>query len=190
MHNGYLLEIGWFESWREKKNIDEKGLPIPWAPYPFIHFMKDYLKKDMIVFEFGSGSSTHFFSNYCSHVYSVEHNKSWSEDIKSRKPDNVTIIDSELNDSYEKSIHSIDRHFDIIYVDGRRRVNCIRESAGKIEDNGIIVLDDSDREEYREAFDLLEEKMFRHVTFQGIKPLGFIKSTTTIFFKDLRIGNE
>ena len=36
---GYLLEAGWFESFKSLKSIDKKGKPIPWFSYPFIDFL-------------------------------------------------------------------------------------------------------------------------------------------------------
>ncbi len=36
---GYLLEVGWFESFKSLKSINKKGQPIPWFSYPFIDFL-------------------------------------------------------------------------------------------------------------------------------------------------------
>jgi len=185
MHNGYLLEIGWFDSWKQNKCIDEDGHPIPWSPYPFINFMKDYLKKKMIVFEYGSGYSTLFFSRYVKHVYSVEHDLRWISKIESHNLLNITIIQSELTEMYENTIHGIQNKFDIIFIDGRRRIKCIRESIDKIKSDGIIILDDSDRDEYREGIELLNQQGFRSINFYGISPLAFINRKTTIFFQKL-----
>ena len=37
---GYLVEIGWFNSFKSGKPVDKKDLPIPWFTYPAIEFYK------------------------------------------------------------------------------------------------------------------------------------------------------
>lgn len=185
MHNGYLLQIGWIESWRRNECLDENGEPIPWAPYPFINFMKEYLNHKMTVFEYGSGYSTLFFAKRVHHVYSVEHNSYWIEKINSYPEENITLYEKELNEDYEKSIHNTKINFDVIFIDGRRRINCVREALKRISDDGMIIFDDSDRDKYKEGINLLLNQDYKKIDFWGITPLAFINRKTTIFFKNL-----
>ena len=50
---------------------------------------------------------------------------------------------------YSKSVVSTDRKFSIIIVDGRDRVNCILKSTSSLSQDGVLILDDSEREEYQ-----------------------------------------
>ncbi|MFO7657509.1 MAG: hypothetical protein R6W78_10610 [Bacteroidales bacterium] len=183
MHNGYLLEIGWFESLKRKECIDENGEPIPWAPYPYINFLKDYLNEKMTVFEFGSGYSTLFFSNRVKKVFCVEHDLDWVTKLKLDKKDNIIVFNKKLDIEYEETLLTIDEKLDLIVIDGRRRVNCIKIAANKIQGDGLIVLDDSDRIEYQDGINHLINLGFKKINFTGISPLAFINRKTTIFFK-------
>ena len=69
---GYLVKIGWFNSFDSKSPVDDYHNPLPWVTYSFIDFIKERLKKQHTVFEFGSGNSTYFYAKYAGIVVSVE----------------------------------------------------------------------------------------------------------------------
>lgn len=50
---------------------------IPWMTFSAIEFLKSEIKKNMRVFEYGSGGSTLFFANLGCEVHSVEHDAAW-----------------------------------------------------------------------------------------------------------------
>lgn len=49
----------------------------PWISFAAIRFLEDILKKDMRVYEYGTGGSTLFFSRYVKEVIATEHDQSW-----------------------------------------------------------------------------------------------------------------
>jgi len=66
------------------------------------------------------------------------------------------------------------KNFDLIFVDGRQRIECLKTASKIISSNGIILLHDSDRKKYISGINYL-------------KDLGFIIKTdfrTTYFFKE------
>lgn len=70
---GYLIQVGWFKSRKTGSPVGKDDEPIPWMTYPFIDFIEPRLNKNLIVFEFGSGNSTLFFSKRTGRVVSVDH---------------------------------------------------------------------------------------------------------------------
>ena len=58
----YLHLTGWMRSLDENKPVDKDGNYIPWMNYPVIKFLRDRLKSDFHLFEFGSGYSTSFYA--------------------------------------------------------------------------------------------------------------------------------
>lgn len=183
---GYLAEIGWFKAFETKSAIDENGQPIPWVTYSFIDFIKERIKKDHNVFEFGSGNSTLFYAKYAGKVVSVEHDKGWYNKMQSSKAANSDIIFSELqtNGEYCRKPLSLSEKFDIIIVDGRDRVNCCYNSLEALSVNGIVVLDDSEREDYKEGVEFFLERGFKHIPFSGISPGLFYKKSTSVFYRE------
>jgi hypothetical protein len=185
LENGFLYEIGWTNSFNKKMPVDKNDNPLPWLSYPMIHFLEHYLDKNMTIFEFGSGNSTLFFAERVKRVVSIEHDKKWYDRALSLMPKNVEMIFQELEygGDYCKTLKKLNETFDIIFVDGRDRVNCVKESAFSLNTGGIIILDDSGRERYKEAFDFLKETGFNHFSIEGIPPRFFSFHKTTIFFK-------
>lgn len=185
MHNGYLVETGWLKNFPNKSPIDKDGRPIPWTSYSFIPFINDHLTNEMDVFEFGSGNSTIYYAARAKHVYTIEHDKDWHDRLKNTLPSNTSLYYSELKEEYEQSIELPGIKFDIIIVDGRRRNNCIKEAVNYIKKEGIIILDDSEREAYKEGVDFLLGKGYKKIDFWGISHRYFHNKATTIFFKQL-----
>ncbi len=184
-HNGPLFEDGWFRSNREKSSVDANGEPIPWITYPALDFIRKRITPNLTVFEYGSGGSTIWWANRVKNVVSVEHDREWYEKIKSIHNNNVNLrhINLIYGGEYSKSVRECGVHFDIIVVDGRDRVSCIKQSVDFLKPNGIIILDNSDRVEYIDAINFLQNKGFRSIEFVGFCPIVNLKSETSIFYR-------
>ena len=77
----------------------------------------------------------------------------------------------------------LEEKFDVIIVDGRDRVNCCKQAVDALTPAGVIVLDDSEREFYREATEFLLGKGFKQLPFTGISPGLFYRKATSVFYK-------
>lgn len=74
--------------------------------------------------------------------------------------------------------------FDVIVVDGMARCLCAFIAADYISDQGIIILDNSDRWQYNAAHQyLIDQKGFNRVDFHGLGPVNTYGWTTSIFFR-------
>jgi len=182
---GYLKDIGWFSAQDSQSPVDGQESPIPWVTYSFIDFIKDRIRKHHSVFEFGSGNSTFFYAKYAGMVVSVEHDKEWFDKIQANKPENSEMIFCELktDGDYCRMPVKLDVKFDIIIVDGRDRVNCCKQAADALTPEGVIVLDDSEREFYNEALVFLKARGFKQLSFSGISPGLFYNKATSVFYK-------
>ena len=183
---GPLIEDGWFRSFRENRCVDAYGNSLPWMTYPAIDFLKKRIGKEMSVFEYGCGESTLWWSKMAKEVISVEHDKVWWENIAERIPENVNIfqIDLEYGGSYSSKISDYRDRFDIIVIDGRDRVNCARNCLGALKNDGVIIWDNSDREEYEPGYIFLYDNGFRKIAFAGFSPIVNIKSETGVFYRE------
>jgi hypothetical protein len=69
----------YFPAWWS--SLDNNRSPIldkqPWIAFAAIRFLESILRKDMRVYEYGSGGSTLFFAARVQEVISTEHNKDW-----------------------------------------------------------------------------------------------------------------
>ena len=184
-HKGYLNSIGWFTAFDQKQAVDGKGKALPWVTYSFIDFIKERIAKTQHIFEYGSGSSTIFYAERAGKVTSVEHDKGWFDKVKGTSPANAEMIFCELHrdGEYARKAMLLDKKFDIIIVDGRDRVNCCKYSLEALSPDGVIILDDSEREVYQPARILLKENGFKEISFSGISPGLFYEKSTSVFYK-------
>lgn len=179
---GLLLEEGWFESFKTKTPVDKNGKPIPWTTYSFIDFIRPRLMKTHSIFEYGSGYSTLFFAPRVSSVTSCEHDRSWYGDMQKKIAANCSLIYAE-GDAYEKSIIATGKTYDIIFVDGIRRNECIFTALPYLTNEGVLILDDSERPEYSEGRKHLTDEGFRCIEFYGVAPGILFKKSTTVFYR-------
>lgn len=184
-HKGYLNSIGWFRAFDEQQAIDKNGDPLPWVTYSFIDFIKTRLNKDLVVFEYGSGSSTLFYAERVKRVVSVEHDENWYKKIVGSKPANSEMIYTQLttDGEYARKAATLNEKFDMIIVDGRDRVNCCKHSLNALSHHGVLVLDDSERTAYSPARSQLKKAGFRELSFSGISPGLFYLKATSVFYR-------
>ena len=185
-HTGLLFDSGWWESRKRNLPVDRQGNPLPWLTYSFIYFISERLSKKMEIFEFGSGNSTLWYAEKVMHVASIEHDEKWYKKIKKMIPDNVEIYFQRLvySEDYFNFPNAIGKKFDIIIIDGRNRVNCMKNSIHSLKDNGIIILDDSEREQYQQGINYLIQNEFKRIDFWGISPGCLYKKCTSVFYKN------
>lgn len=182
---GPVHDSGWFRSYKEGQPVDFDGEPIPWLPYPVIDFIEKRISPDLDVFEFGCGNSTLWWARRLRRIISVEHDPLWHSRTKANLPVNAELILVELDYAgrYSNAINATGHRFDIVVVDGRDRVNCVRNSVNSLTDRGVIILDNSDRENYRSGILFLEQMGFRHLDITGLIPVVAWSGQTSIFYR-------
>jgi len=138
----------------------------PWITRKAIEFLHKNLTLDMEVLEYGTGSSTIWFSQCTKKVIAVEHHLEWVDYVKSLLPpqleskieivhipntDTGTTIggDGKYYDDYVNYVRDIKASFDLISIDGRSRRQCIINSIDKVKKNGFLLIDNSEREDYQ-----------------------------------------
>lgn len=183
---GYLNEIGWFESFKALKSIDGNGNPLPWFSYPFIDFLTPRITKDLVVFEFGSGNSTLFFADKVRKVISIEHNKDWYHIVSKTKPSNVELVQAETDSikDYLQYFINLNDKPDIVIVDGLHRNECLIKACDNLSSNGVIILDDSERHEYKIGIESITGRGFKGLEFWGISPGYLYRKSTTVFYRN------
>lgn len=164
---------------RFKGNRLETG--IPWLTKSAVCFLDGFVKEGMKVFEYGSGASTIYFTKKDVILYSVEHDRKWYVNVIAKVPEvnskinlilrEPLLIESNLlkssvlsnkdnrfiNHDYRDYSEAIldhpDSFFDLILIDGRVRLECLKNSLPKLKVDGLLVFDNSDRYELIENLD-------------------------------------
>jgi hypothetical protein len=182
---GEIKSNGWLRSFKTKKSEDNAGNPIPWYTYPFVDFLKEKLKKDMSVFEYGCGGSTRWLSERVKNIVAVEDHEDWYQEVSKDVSNNIKIVFQiiENQNLYAQSIQKETEDFDIIIVDGKIRNLCVQNSISKLTENGVLILDDSFREDYKTSFEFMKNNGFKYLNFWGMTPVISTKSCTTVFYK-------
>lgn len=182
----YVYKSGLAHSYKENKPVDEDGSPLPWMNYSVIRFFEERLHQGINMFEYGSGFSTFFYMDKVGKITSLEYDRKWYERIKPKLADNAEIIyqEKDVDGEYCRAIHKSGGKYNMIIVDGRDRVNCVKQALEHAEDDAVIVLDDSQRQRYSEAFDIMKGAGYKVLNFEGLKPTDFGYNRTSLFYKE------
>lgn len=157
----------------------------PWFVMAAITQLEDELiQPNWRAFEWGCGGSTLWLSQWCTSAVSVEHDREWfaqqTAELAKYGIGNVELVRADLGGPYETYI---DRYslFDLIFVDGRNRAACITQAVSKLRPGGVLVLDNSEREQYRPAITahLTGWQRWDHLSEGG----GYAGWTTTMWMK-------
>jgi predicted O-methyltransferase YrrM len=152
--------------------------------YPAIEFLKKNLNKNHEIFEFGCGSSTLFFAGRVKKIIGIETKVKWFELLKQANPSNVEITlmeDGLTNDLYQNFAKNSGQKFDFIIIDSIKRFLSATNSIDALKPGGAIILDDSERDNYKKIFDFFAEKNFTRQDFPGVAPMQKREKSTTIF---------
>lgn len=76
-------------------------------------------------------------------------------------------------------------HFDVIIVDGMARVLTAWVAARQIAAGGLVVFDNSDRDEYAKGYEVLEASGLARIDFWGLGPINPYEWCTSIFVRDI-----
>jgi hypothetical protein len=183
--HSYLYQTGWIRSRHEGLPVNGAGEVIPWMNYAIVRFLQERLQRSFDLFEFGSGYSTQFYARLVRTVTSVEDDEKWFAVVQKMVPENATVIFKarDVDGQYCRAVLATGRMYDTIVVDGRDRVNCVKQSFEALAPQGVILLDDSEREQYCEAIDYARSRGFRVLHYEGMKPVDPVGARTSIFYR-------
>ncbi len=183
-------KAGWQKSFLDGLSQDASGAPLPWMTYNFIEFIESKLQPHHQIFEFGCGASTLFFAPKVAKIVALESNKKWHEIISHKLREtnihNVELIlmeDALTNKNYENFAKNYGEKFDFISVDSLKRFECATNSISALKPDGALILDDSERKNYKKIFDFFAGSGFQKQDFVGIAPAQFRLKNTTLFYR-------
>ena len=126
----------------------------PWLSTEANKFIDSYVNSDTHILEFGAGGSTIWFSGRTKNLITIEHDREWFNKINAQVDTDIRLLPR----PYENVCDEFpEESFDLILVDGRDRIKCIEKAHSKVKPNGILMLDNSERERYNAVFDILKD---------------------------------
>lgn len=145
-----------------------------------VSFISSILNENDTALEYGSGSSTLYFSKYVKNYYSIEHVKDWYDIISSQVKDNTHIFHGKcffLNNNvhcdyssedhklkwepYVKKVHELPcSKYDKILIDGRARAYCAVEVFKYLNVDSLLMIHDyNGRSKYHNIVESLYKKI-------------------------------
>lgn len=161
----------------------------PWLTPSAVAALSAELRHDDVLLELGGGVSTSWFAQRVEHVASVEPDPLWAQRIRDmvRDRDNVTLLQM----SVRRALQEVPRHPTAVLVDHDPKEDDLTRPEAVSEVVALfgatvrlIVLDDSDRQDFRSVEPLLHQLGFSSVRHGGFRPHPLHLTETTIFVRD------
>lgn len=141
--------------------------------------MRGLGKPALDILEWGCGGSTVFFPRFLSECgidftwTSIEHNREWFNRVTEAlngdnrvmvhlveySGDQESLLGIDMND-YVDLPARLDRRYDLILVDGRKRRRCLFEASKLLKPGGVVFLHDAHRKYYHEGFSPYPDRHF------------------------------
>ena len=187
--DGYLKDEGWFRSYCTQSAINASGEPIPWINYSMMHFLTPRLPEYISILEYGSGNSTLYWATKVKEVVSVEHDALWIDYIRKKFSgiSNIQLLTAGSDADYENAPVAINKKFQLIVIDGIRRIECTRCALKLLTEDGCILFDDTLFCEHKEVFKIMEQNGFKALRISGAKPIQNDHSEATVFYRSNNI---
>jgi predicted O-methyltransferase YrrM len=159
--------------WRARRG---KTPERPWIVPAAVGWLRRRIRSDWAVLELGSGRSTVWLARRAGSVLSFEDNEYWYPRTQERLAEaGLTNVDLRLSEveGFPKEVAELpDASFDLVLVDfleaaAVTRIDALKPAMKKVRPGGYLLLDDSDRPGYREAYELLDG--WRERRFIGVK---------------------
>jgi hypothetical protein len=187
-------EIRRLPQWLSERSLSPMAIRRPWWPYDATIWIAEHMPNGARVFEFGGGGSTLWLQDQGAEVIAVEHHEDWVQQLvavlapsarvmkrgTSASGSITSAVEPGFFDEYVAAVgDEPDSSLDLVIVDGRARVECVRQAMSKVKPGGLLLLDDSDRARYRPAVRLLIG-WERHI-FRGLKPGDYWSAETSVW---------
>ena len=107
------------------------------------------------VLEWGAGGSTIYWPpkfGFIQEWIAIEHNEEVLADLRGRVGGSVILLHIEVDDL--DYLNPAEGKFDLILVDGRDRVRCVRAGLDMLAEGGVVLLHDALRIRYSELWEL------------------------------------
>lgn len=187
LSNEYIIRTGYLKSLIQKTVTDLYDSPIPWYTYPAIDFLVERVPNNISVFEYGCGFGTLWWANRAKRIVVIEHDSAWYKKMVPKFPSNVRHIYRELTygGDYCRTVKDLSPlKFNIIIIDGRDRVNCCKFCVDSLTPDGVIIFDNTHREQYIPGRDYIKNEGFRELRLYGLTPMVTVENATSIFYRD------
>jgi predicted O-methyltransferase YrrM len=148
----------------------------PWIVPAAVGWLRRRIRSDWSVLELGSGRSTVWLARRAGTVISFEDNEYWHPRTRERLEEaGLSNVDLRLRviEDFPREVEALpEASFDLVVVDFLEaptvtRIDALKPAMKTVRPGGYLLLDDSDRPGYAEAFDLLAGWRFRR--FTGVK---------------------
>jgi len=179
-----LRDLGWFRSVATSMPVDKDGRPLPWYTYPAISFLEGLDLSGLSVFEYGMGNSTLWWAGKVSTVIACDHDPRFESRIRAVLPGNARSMGAfQDRQSYVTAFDRCTGNMEVVVVDGNWRNECIEHVLGKLPENGVVLLDNSERAEYEDGRGILLASGFRELCFRGMGPINHYEWSTSVFYR-------
>lgn len=155
---------------------------LPWMPYSAIFELNSIIKPNFNILETGCGGSTIFFLKNSQSVISIEHDEKWIQKLRkhpqiAKQNAEWQLICTPISDLSENKLRTNyldslriqkDNSFDLICIDGRLRSKSLILASQKLRDGGFLILDNADRDDYKEGIEFINRLGWQSKEMGGI----------------------
>lgn len=170
------IERPYLKRWWTRRTPETIG-SLPWLHPAVVAYMAMLVEPSWKILEHGSGGSTVWFSAHAMKVDSAEHSTDWAVKVAELGLENVDVFPGGKPEQF------VGGEYDLLLIDGdpvTDRSQWINMAPALVKSGGIVILDNSVRDEYRKERAELQALAAHWVSFI-VNPPGHEMSVTDFY---------
>ena len=96
---------------------------------------------------------------------------------------NIQLLTAGDDEEYETAPIALNKKFELIVIDGIRRLECANCAFDLLSEDGCILFDDTQVSDHNEVFEIMKQSGFKALRISGAKPIQNDRSEATIFYR-------
>lgn len=167
--DGFAIAGGWIEGLASQLPIYDSEL-VPSLNYALLHLLKERIKPEWRVLEFGAGYSTVWWSRHVAMVHAMEEDAGWAETVRRLAEPGKHIITQAPAVDFPARTRELDGSFEIVVVDCSNAGACAVAALPRLRSTGAMIVNHSDRLEHAELIRAWKERGLRELRLTAPAP--------------------
>ncbi len=161
--------------------VDASGQPVPWITLPALDHLSQLDFSQAHVLEYGGGQSSLWWAARAKGVTTVEAEAKWAGMLREKAPANLQVIGPVEDARYAEAPFQRPQTYEVIVVDGLRRLDCAKAALPYLASHGMLLLDNSDW--HSPTCGWLRSQGMMQIDFHGFGPVNSYTWCTSLFIR-------
>lgn len=178
----FAVASGWIEGLALDLPIHGTEV-VPCLNYALLHLLKERMKPDWKVLEFGAGYSSVWWSRHAALVHAMEEDPAWAETARNLADPGKLLITQAPAVDFPAKAWELEESFHIVVVDCSNGAACAIAALPRLQATGVLILNHSERPEYLDLIAAWKGRGLRELRLTAPAPGSLRMEVASVLYR-------